>query len=320
LGRLDWQNSSLILLAIFLAFVMWIYVSNEQNPVREKILTVTLEHTGPAQNYIITGGLPESVRVRVQGNRNDLANLAPADFRAVVNLPEGKTGDVLLPVQVSAPPNLRVAQVSPEEVTVGLDRMVERQIAVAVSLKGTPAQGYSALAPTYSPETVTVRGPSRVVNDIGQASAVVDIQDASSDVTLTVPVNAGSSNVTLIPATVQVVVPVVNSIASKNVPVATQTTGSVAAGFTVKRSVGDPASVQIYGPVEVISNIDEIRTEPVDINGADKNVTKEVGLLTPAGVTTVQPARVKVLVEISKLDETPPSPGGDSEDPSVPKP
>ncbi|HBC92370.1 MAG TPA: hypothetical protein DCZ10_05580 [Pelotomaculum sp.] len=320
MGRLDWQNNSLILLAIFLAFVMWIYVSNEQNPVREKILTVTLEHTGPAQNYIITGGLPESVRVRVQGNRNDLANLAPADFRAVINLPEGKTGDVLLPVQVSAPPNLRVAQVSPEEVTVGLDRLVERQIAVAVSLKGTPAQGYSALAPTYNPETVTVRGPSRVVNDIGQASAAVDIQNASSDVTLTVPVNAGASNVTLIPASVQVVVPVVNTLASKNVPVSPQITGSAAAGFAVKRSAGDPASVQIFGPVEVIDSIDEIRTEPVDIQGADKNVTKEVGLVTPAGVTAVQPDRVKVLVEISKSDETTPSPGGGSEDPSEPKP
>ncbi|MDD4237231.1 MAG: CdaR family protein [Desulfotomaculaceae bacterium] len=320
MGRLDWQNNSLRLLAVFLALVMWIYVSNEQNPVREKILNVTLEHTGPAQNYIITGGLPESVRVRVQGNRNDLANLAPDDFRAIVNLPEDKTGDVLLPVQVSSPSNLRVAQVSPEEVTVGLDRLVERQIAVAVSLKGTPAQNYSALAPTFSPETVIVWGPSRIVNNISQASAVINIQDASSDVTMNVPLNTGAPNVTVSPATVQVVVPIVNAVASKNIPVAPQTTGSVAVGFRVIKSAGDPATVQIYGPVEVISNISEIRTEPVDIQGSDKNVTKEVGLLTPTGVTSIQPVRVKVLVEISKLDETLPSPGGDSGDTAKPEP
>ena len=319
MGRLDWQNNSLRLLAVFLAFVMWIYVSNEQNPVREKILNVTLEHTGPAQNYMITGGLPESVRVRVQGNRNELANLAPADFKAVVNIPEGKTGDVLLPVQVNAPANLRVAQVSPEEVTIGVDRLVERQIAVAISVKGTPAQGYSALAPTYRPETVTVRGPSRVVNDISQASAVVDIQNASRDITLPVLVNAGPSNVTISPAMVQVVVPIVNAVASKNVTVAPQITGSAAVGFTVKRSVGDPVLVQIYGPVEVISNISEIRTEPVDVQGADKDVTKEVGLITPTGVTVVQPDRVKILVEISKADVTPPA-GGSGEDPAKTKP
>lgn len=318
MGRLDWQNNSLRLLALFLAFVMWIYVSNEQNPVREKLINVTLEHTGPAQNYMITGGLPESVRVRVQGNRNELANLAPADFKAVINIPEGKTGDVLLPVQVSAPANLRVAQVSPEEVTVGVDRLVERQIAVALSLKGTPAEGYSALAPTYHPETVIVRGPSLVVNGISQASASLDIQNASKDITLTVAVNVGTPDVTLSPAAVQVVVPIVKAVASKDVPVTPQTTGSLAAGYTVKSSVSDPASVQIYGPVEVISNISGIRTEPVDVQDANKNVTKDVGLLIPAGVTAVQPTRVKVMLEISKADAT--SPGEDDADTSTPEP
>jgi YbbR domain-containing protein len=298
---------------------MWIYVSNEQTPTREKIVNVTLEHTGPAQNYIITGGLPESVRVRVQGNRNDLANLTPDNFRAVVNIPEGKTGDLLLPVQVTAPTNLRVAQVTPEDVTVGIDQMVEKQITVAVSLKGTPAQGFSALAPVCYPDKVTVKGLSRFVDDIGQVSAVVDIQNAAKDVNVTVPVNTSSSNVTVNPANVQVVVPIVNAVASKNVQVAPQTTGSVAAGFAVKRSTSDPAAVQIYGPVEIISNISEIRTEPVDISGADKNVTKEVGLVTPTGVTTVQPARVKVQVEISKAEATP-AEGESTDDPNKPKP
>jgi YbbR domain-containing protein len=320
LGRLDWRNNSLILLAVFLAVVMWIYVSNEQNPVREKIIDVTLEHNEPSQNYLIEGGLPGTVRVRVQGNRNDLNNLNPSDFRAVVNIPEGMTGKLLLPVQVSAPPNLRVAQVNPEALTVTIDRMAERQITVAVSLKGTPAQGYSALAPTSYPETVTVRGPSRVINEIGQVSAVVDIQNASTDVTQTVPVNAGSSDVTVYPATVQVVVPVVNSVTSKNVPVAPQTTGSAASGYSITKSASDPVFVQIYGPVEVIRNINEIRTEPVDIQGADANVTKEVGLQTPTGVTTVQPARVKVLVEISKINDTPPPPDEETEDNDSPNP
>lgn len=320
MGRLDWRNNSLRLLAIFLAFVMWVYVSNEQNPVREKILNVTLEHTSPAQNYIITGGLPESVSIRVQGDRNQLANLAPADFRAVVNIPEGQTGDLVLPVEVKSPANLRVTQVNPAEVTVGLDRVVERQINVAVSLKGTPAEGYSALVPASYPDKVTVRGPSMVINDISQVYAVVDIQNASSGVSLTVPVNAGPANVTLSPAAVQVVVPIVKAVASKNVPVKLQTTGSAAAGFTVKGSAGDPATVQISGPAGIIGNINEILTEPVDIQGADKNVTKEVGLLTPAGVTSVQPARVKVVVEISKLDETAPSPGEGPEDNESPIP
>lgn len=321
MDRLDWRNNSIKLLSLLLAFVLWVYVSNEQNPVREKILDVTLEHTGLAQNYLITGGMPKSVRVRVQGNRNQLANLAPGDFRAVVNIPEGKTGDLALPVQVSAPAGLRVTQVSPEEVGVSVDRLVERQISVAVSLRGTPAQGYTALAPVYQPGTVIVSGPSKVVSEINQATAVVDIQSAAKDVEQTLPVNVGPFKVSLSPSMVRVVVPIVSAVASKTVPVWPQVTGSPANGFTVKSSSSQPASVQIFGPAEVLGAISNIRTEPVDIQGLDKNLAGEVVLVAPQGVTSVQPNRVKVQVEITKAEAPPqPPPNGNSGEPSNQKP
>lgn len=323
MARLDWRNNSIKLLSVLLAFVLWVYVSNEQNPVREKILNVNLEHTGPAQNFLITGGMPESVRVRVQGNRNQLANLAPGDFKAVVNIPEGKTGDLALPVQVSAPAGLRVAQVSPEEVRVSVDRLVERQISVAVSLKGTPAQGYTAMAPVYQPGTVIASGPARVINEINQATAVVDIQSATKDVEQTLPVNVGPFKVSLSPSMVRVVVPIVSAVASKTVPVWPQVTGSPANGFGVKRSSSEPASVQIFGPAEVLSAISNIRTEPVDIQGTDKNLAKEAALVAPQGVTSVQPNRVKVQVEVNKVEappQQPQPPNGNSGEPSRQKP
>lgn len=321
MASLDWRNISIKLLSLLLAFILWVYVSNEQNPVREKILNVSLDHTGLSQNFMITGGMPESIRVRVQGNPNQLANLSPGDFKAVVNIPEGKTGDLALPVQVTAPAGLRVTQVSPEEVRISVDRLAERQISVAVSLRGTPAQGYTALVPVSQPNTVVVRGPARVINDISQATVAVDIQSAVKDVEQTLPVNVGGGNVSLSPSTVRVVVPIVSAVASKTVPVSPQVTGTPAGGFTVKRSVSDPASVQVFGPAEVLNGISSIRTEPVDIQGTDKNLAKDVNLVVPQGVTGVQPGQVKVQVEVNKADAPPqPAPNPNSGDTSRPKP
>ncbi len=306
--KLDWRNNSIRLLALLLAIVMWIYVSNEQNPVREKILNVSLEHNELEQNFMIMGGLPENVRLRIQGNHNQLANLAPGDFKAVVKIPEGRTGDLALPVQVSAPAGLRIAQVTPEEVSVKVDRIVSRQIPVAVSLRGSPAQGFTALAPQYQPDVVVARGPSRLVNEINQATAVVDIQQAVSEITQTLAVNVGSPDVSLSPATVQVVVPIVSAVASKTVPVIPQVTGSPAVGFTVKRSFTEPASVQVLGPADLIGVITEIKTGPVSIQGADKNLSREVDLVVPQGAAGVQPGRVNVQVEVNKVEAPSPSP------------
>lgn len=305
--KLNWRNNWIRVLALLLAIIMWVYVSNEQNPVREKLVNVRLEHNELEQNYIVTGGLPESVRLRIQGNQNQLNNLAPGDFRAVVNIPGGKTGEMALPVQVSAPAGLRIAQVIPEEVSVAVDRLISKQIPVAVSIRGTPERDFTALVPQYHPDVVTARGPSRLVNEISQATAVVDIQQAVENVTRTITVNAGSPDVNLSPATIQVVVPVVSAVISKAVPVQPQVTGSPADGYVVKRSFTEPATVLVFGTAEVVGSITEIKTVPVSIQGAEKNLSREVGLVVPQGVTDLQPGRVNIQIEV-KGEETPPVP------------
>jgi YbbR domain-containing protein len=299
LARLNWRNYSLRLLALLLAFALWLYVSNEQSPLREKTLTIDLENSGLEQGLVISGGMPETVKVRVQGNRNQLANLVPDDFSAVVNIPAGRTGDFTIPVQVNVPTGLRLAQVTPDEVSISVDSVAEKQVTVAVSLRGTPGQGYTALAPFYQPDMVFVRGPTRVLEGIKQATALIDIQGAVQDVDQVLQVSVGNSNVTLEPSTVRVVVPIVEMVPTKIVPVMIQVTGSPAAGYYVKSTVSDPVSVQLSGQPETLIPISKINTVPLDITGVDKSFAIEVGLAVPQGVIA-QPSRVKVQVEVVK--------------------
>lgn len=304
--QFDWQKNSIKLLSVFLAFILWVYVSNEQNPVREKVLSVKLEHNRPAQDFIIGGVIPESVSVRVQGNKNQLVNLSPADLRASVAIPEGKTGDFSLPVQVTAPPGLRVAGVVPDVAAISMDRIVEKQIPVAVSLQGVPAEGRTALAPFLEPDTVLVRGPGRVVNSLERATAQVDIQSAATNVEQTVSVSVGPFNVTLVPAEVKVLVPVVTSVSSRTIPIRPVINGTPAAGCTVKSSAVEPASAQVLGTPEVLNGISYLRTEAVDIQGLEARLVREVSVIVPEGISGVQPGRVKVTVEIVKT--APPAP------------
>jgi YbbR domain-containing protein len=312
LAQFNWRNNSLMLLSLLLAFALWLYVSNEQNPLREKVLTIKLEQTGLEHDFIISEGLPENVTVKVQGNRSQLANLVPADFRAVVNIPAEKTGELTLPVQVSTPTGLRVTQVIPDMVNLFIDKITEIEVPVAVSLRGEPGQGFTALAPFYQPNTVLARGPSRLIGGIKQATALIDIQGAVKDVEQTLQVGVGNADITLSPATVKVVVPIVAMVPAKTVPVLIAVIGSPAEGYYVKSTVSDPATVQLSGRPEDLSAITSIKTEPIDITGADKNLTREVGLTIPQGVS-VEPNRVKVQVEVVKGEVPPPEPPDESD-------
>jgi len=307
---IDWQRNSIKILSVFLAVILWIYVSSEQNPTAEKEINVSLENVGLAQNYLITGGLPESVRVKVRGNKTQLANLAAGEFRALVSIPEGETGEITVPVQVSSPPGLRVVQVYPHEVTVSIDSLVEKVIPVAVSLRGKPPQGYTAQTPQCQPGTVTARGPSKSVSEISQAAAVVDVQSATQDIDLTLTVTTGNSSVSLSPAMVRVVVPITGAALPKTVPVQPQVTGAPASGFAVTQIISEPAAVQISGPAEAIGDVTEVKTKPVDIRGIDNNLVKEIDLIPVPGAAAIYPDRVKVQVLIKKTETQPEPPPG----------
>ncbi|MDD4335535.1 MAG: CdaR family protein [Desulfotomaculaceae bacterium] len=314
MARFNWRNNSLMLLSLLLAIALWLYVSNEQNPLREKALTIELEQTGLGQDYIILGGIPQSVTVKVQGNRSQLANLVPAHFKAVLNIPAGKTGDLTVPVQVSTSTGLRINQVTPDIVNLTIDRLTEKEVAVAVSLRGAPSQGFTALAPFYQPNIVVARGPSRVIDSVKQATALIDIQGAVADVEQDLKVGVGVLGILLNPDTVKVVVPIVEMAPVKTVPVMIQVTGSPAAGYKVKSTATDPVSVQLSGQPETLSTIGSIQTELVDITGADQNFTREVALTVPQGLSA-QPGRVKVLVEVIKEEiptATSPDDSGDT--------
>lgn len=317
--RVDWQHTSIKILSVLLAFILWIHVSNEQNPATEKEINVMLETTGLAQNYLITGGMPESVRVKVRGDKTSLANLVSGDLRAQVNIPDGETGLLTMPVQISVPPGLRVAQVYPDEVSVTIDTLVEKLIPVVVNLRGKPLPGYTVQTPQCQPATVTARGPGEAMSEVSQATAVVNIESAAQNIDLNISVTAGNAKVSLNPAMVRVVVPISGvTFAPKTVPVQPQLTGEPAAGFTVSAIISEPAAVQITGPAETIDAIAEIKTEQVDISGINKNFVQEVDLVPVPGMAGVSPNRVRVRVEVRAEVKTEAETGKNEAQPPAP--
>lgn len=299
---------------MLLALIIWVYVSSEQNPVTEKEINVALENTGLAQNYLITAGLPESIRVKVHGNQTQLSNLSSSDFQALVNIPEGETGTITLPVEIAAPPGLRVVQVYPSEVDLTVDSLVEKMVPVVVNLLGDPPRGYAVQTPLCQPDTVMVSGPSKAVAEVTQATAVVNVDSATQDIALTLTVSTGNLAISLSPAMVRVTVPVSETGLTKSVSVQPHITGIPATGFEVKSITSEPAAIQVAGPAETVEGLSEVQTVPVDISGLDKDLlVQEVDLLSLADVVDIQPNQVTVRIEVGKVEPPTQLPASNSE-------
>ena len=294
--RFDWRDLSIKILSLFMALLLWVYVTNEQNPLDTRTYNVSLNVRGlPAQ--MTAAGLPAAVSVQVQGTRGQLVGIDGADFQALVDLSDVAVGDNDVDVQVSVPPGLRLLKVTPDRVRVLVDRIIEKHIPVTVAVTGTPAPGYNALDASVVPGDVLISGPSRLVQPLTRATAQINIQSATGPVEKMVPLSGIPVGVNISSRVVRVSVPV-TPLPTRTVPVKPVLAGEPAAGCQVQGVTVQPDSVQVSAPANVLDGIQSVQTEPLNISGARQDLTQTVNLSVPAGAVGLRPARVDVTVHV----------------------
>lgn len=293
------------LLAIMLALMLWYYVAGQRDPLVERTFPLPVEARGLSSEIVLTSPLPE-VRVTVRGMRSIIQNLRQEDILAYVDVSRQEVGEVLLPVRVDAPLGIQVLKVEPERIRVALDFYDEKRVPVRVQVLGEVDLGFTYQTPVAEPDAVTLRGPSKLLAKVQDVRAVLEVNGGKSSisrrVSVTVPEEV-EGKVVVRPGFVQVRLPVVPSGPVKTVAVLPALQGEPKEGFAVKETRVEPNQIRVTGPAELLANLREVATLPVDITGAEGNVTREVGLALPDGVINLGQARVKVTVNIGAVGE-----------------
>ncbi len=312
----QWRDNSIRILSVFIALLLWVYVTNEQNPVTDQTFSVLLVAQDTPGGYIVDG-LPGTVSVRVRGTRLVVGGLQREDFTARVNLSGVQPGQQEVRVQLIAPPEVEVLHISPAVLTITADQIEEKNVPVVAVVKGTVAGGLQSGAPVIEPAMATVRGPSGTLTGISQLSVTVDVSGAAEAVTREVRLNTGLEGVTASPERVQVTVPV-TALPVQSLPVRLRLTGAPAPGYEVSGTAVRPQEVQVTARDTVLRGINVVNTMALDISGISTDVEREAILVLPDGAHLVEPDRVTVTINVTRVEEEQPPPeeeGGNETEP-----
>jgi YbbR domain-containing protein len=279
-------------ISLVLAVLLWLYVSNQENPVTEQIFTVPLEVRGLEQKLTISDR-PSFVKVRLQGQRHILDQLTARDIQAFVEMSGIDVGQHIMEVHVSTPEKTQLVSVTPATVNLNVEVLTTAQFSVNVSYSdSTPAEGFMALKPVLTPTQVLLSGPEDKLKQVEQVYVEVDLGDYNFNYHQQLPVKVEDRNGNLLldwinvtPSQVDVLVPVVHELPAKTVPVKTPVEGTPEDGFEVGRIVVEPELLTILGEQPVLDGIESITTEPVNIDGATQDVVERVAVIVPKGVT-----------------------------------
>ncbi len=303
-GKGDW---GLKILALLMAVVLWVYVSNDQNPTKEQeFKAVPVEVRGVGANLAVSE-IPGSINVRVQANQNVIAELNPRAIQVFVDLSSAKAGKTVVPVQVKAPTGVKIVDLRPQEVTVKLEPLAEKQVPVKIHSENETRSGFKVFAADTKPEEVILRGPKGILDRVDFATADINLKDRDRSFGGTVPVRVIDETGSYLeeglvkrsPPSVDILVSIVPDMPTKTVQAVPQITGEPAKGYAVKMTVVEPPELVITGELNVLNGLPRVFTRPIDITGAANDVFMNIEPDLPNGVAANRQS-LKVLVKIGR--------------------
>ncbi len=301
-------NVGLAALSVVLAFALWIFVTDTENPTRSGVLPVDLEvkPVNVPNDVALTGDLG-TVRVRVEVAEDVWDTLRAEDFGATVDLDGMQAGSYELPVRVKALTGrggLRITQVIPSEIALDVEPLFSKSVPVSVELEGASPTGFEARDPRSDDATVLVTGPQGRVSLVTQAVAILDLTGRTETIQQAVRLEPRDDRgflvegVSLEPGVTDVRVDVEQIQFSRVVVVSPVVTGSPAVGYNVAGVSVEPSTVTVFGPREFVQEVAAVRTHSVDVTGADEDVVRSVSLDLPAGASVSGGTTVTITVKV----------------------
>lgn len=305
----DTGNLIRYLLSLVLAFALWAWVTNENNPEQTYLANnVQVEIRNKAADLELVSPL-DVVEVKIQAPRSVIQTLDPSEIVAWIDLKD-RTGPGVATeeVEVDVPDGVRTTTVTPEEIPVELDTVVSQTFPVKLLSPDDLPRNLEVTESNIDVDTVTVTGVQRNVERVAQVIVPIEIAGRSESFTTQVSpqavdeTNAPVENVTITPSSIMLSVDLATR--GKEIPVFVQCGCTAAPGFSVLGyPQASPSTVLLDGPADALAQIQYIYTTPIDTgNLSATTVLNDVQIDTstlPEEVT-IDPSVVSVLVQISQ--------------------
>ena len=286
------HNLGLKLAALFCACCLWLISMNINDPVTQRIYTVPVQilnmnELTNAGKYVEVLDDSDSVRVTVRASRSVFSDFTDKNLVATADVAEMEE-EGKLPIQITTTKSdskIESVVIDKDYVEVSIENVMKMQKRISVNVANKPAEGYLLGNISTDQNAVIISGPESVVSQIVSTSVEINVDGATSDVNITLPVHLYDADGheiedSRLTKSVNEVFTTASILQTKEVPIECTVNGVPADGYLYTDSmVIEPAAVTIAAKSSVLRNVNSILIEGVlDLSDADRDVAAEIAL------------------------------------------
>lgn len=317
--NLPWKITSFIL-----AFILWLFVINTQNPMQpEEIRVSTVVIKGLSQlaekGFVLKN--QEEIKnqrfiVRVKGPRLQTDKLKMDHMLTTVTLDLTQYMNELSADSVQNVAKYSVSFGGVEGITtlgmrydvdnIILEKEKKLTLPIKYQIVGNTSSQYTALTPIITPTTVELSGATSDIERINQAIISINVENFSEEELLqTLPVTiydaegAEVSGLKKTPQLIEVKLPIGKK---KTVPLEASFSGELPQGYVHTNTIVTPKQITIVGKAELVDKIEKIDLKSISLNDIIQTSVVKTELILPAGVQYIDniDRQVNVTIEIKK--------------------
>ncbi len=305
------------LTAFILALAIWVIAVNSNDPSVQKTYpsTVSVQVVGQEADMVMTSSLPKDISLVLRAPNSVWNSMIDekVPVTAVLDLSGLGEGQHTVPIQIQV--GIRPVEVisySPRSADVTLEPLGSNQFDINVVNSSGPPIGYQAGSPQLDQTRATVSGAVSQVNQVTEIRATLDLSQAQADISEEIPLKAYDAagnivkNVSISPEKVTVNETITQLGGFRNVVVKVVTTGQVATGYRLAAISVNPPTVTVFStdPTLVEALPGYVETDPISLAGLKDNLTQQIGVRVPAGVTLVGDPSVSVQVSVAAIESS----------------
>lgn len=315
-----WRSVLWMAISLLASLLLWVYVTeSEGENIERSFPGVQVRFDGEStmrdtREMIVSDDSTTSVKVTLTGSRRALSALSSADLSAVIDLSRiTRTGNYQLSPTISFPSRTDTSAIAsividPDSVSFYVDKLDKKTLEVRGVFNGSTAEGYSADPLSFSPSTVIVYGPGKVLDTVDAAYVEVNRTDVdrtlsfdSTFVLLDAEGNEVESDaLSFNTEQVNVTLPV------RAVKEVYLTVELVPGGGATEKNVRwslEPGSITLLGDAEVLSGVNSITVARIELAQVEDAMQETYRVELPNDTELIVGARETTLtLELQDLE------------------
>ena len=281
-----------IIISVIAAILLWLYVINIANPtvtttVRDVPVTIGGEATLIERGRALAETVSFSTNVTLSGPRNEVNKIKAEDISLIADVSYLSTGRQAVEIKSELPQNISLKELQYSTVDVVVEEYVTAPKPIDIVLSGEES-GEEITLLNVSLNQVDVSGAASIVAKVNCVKASGDLSNAALDqnkelVLALAPIDdegKAVENVRVAPDSISVTAVVFQT---KDVPLNVSFEGSPWIGAIISETQ-TPKTVLIKGPATALSQISEISSTPINIEGIYETTEYEIEPVLSEGV------------------------------------